>query len=100
MIQHRYQFKLSLVSISVMGGGKRGLEIICMKCQILFSGKNMKNIINLSSTEFVQSVDLKNKIFQKGLSGHNFIGAGTSLRIVGKSRLSKNKKNNMRKHTF
>ena len=26
-----------------------------MKCQILFSGKNKKNIINLSSAEFAQS---------------------------------------------
>ena len=30
------------------------------------------------------------KIFQQGLSGHNFIGDGTSLRIVGKSSISKN----------
>ena len=27
-------------------------ETICMKCQIQFSGKNRKNIIDLSSTEF------------------------------------------------
>ena len=27
-----------------------------MKCQILFSGKNKKNIINLSSAELAQSV--------------------------------------------
>ena len=31
-------------------------ETICMKCQNLFSGKNKKNIINLSSAEkFIQS---------------------------------------------
>ena len=32
------------------------LETICMKCQILFSGKNKKNIINLSSAENAQRV--------------------------------------------
>ena len=31
-------------------------ETICMKCQILFSGKNKKNIINLSSAENAQRV--------------------------------------------
>ena len=31
-------------------------ETICMKCQILFSGKNKKNIINLSSAEFANWV--------------------------------------------
>ena len=30
------------------------VEIICMKCQILFSEKNKKNIISLSSAEFAQ----------------------------------------------
>ena len=41
------------------------METICIKCQILFSGKNKKNIINLSSAEFVLSV-LKAKLFQVG----------------------------------
>ena len=31
-------------------------ETICMKCQILFFGKNKKKIINLSSAENVQRV--------------------------------------------
>ena len=31
-------------------------ETICMKCQILFSGKNKKNIINLSSAENAKRV--------------------------------------------
>ena len=31
-------------------------ETICMKCQILFSGKNEKNIVSLSSVEFVLRV--------------------------------------------
>ena len=31
------------------------METICMKCQILFSGKNRKNI-NLSSAELAQRV--------------------------------------------
>ena len=31
---------------------KKSEETVCMKCQILFSGKNKKNIINLSSAEF------------------------------------------------
>ena len=30
------------------------LETICMKCQILFSGNNKKNVINLSSDELAQ----------------------------------------------
>ena len=30
------------------------LETICMKCQNLFSGKNKKNIINLSSAELAE----------------------------------------------
>ena len=37
---------------------KTGFDIsckICMKCQILFSGKNKKNTINLSSAENAQS---------------------------------------------
>ena len=29
---------------------------ICMKCQILFSGKKKKNIVDLLSTEFAQRV--------------------------------------------
>ena len=32
-----------------------------MKCLILFSGKNKKNIINLSSAEFAQRVVKVNK---------------------------------------
>ena len=32
------------------------LETVCMKCQILFSGKNKKTITNLSSAEIAQSV--------------------------------------------
>ena len=32
------------------------METICMKCQILFSGKNKKTIANLSSTELVKRV--------------------------------------------
>ena len=32
------------------------MKIICMQCQILFSGKNKKNIINLSSAELAQRV--------------------------------------------
>ena len=36
------------------------VETICMKCQVLFSGKNNKNITNLSSAElFVRVVKLK-----------------------------------------
>ena len=31
-------------------------ETVCMKCQILFSGKNKKNIINLSSAKNAQRV--------------------------------------------
>ena len=32
------------------------VETICLKCLILFSGKNKKNIINLSSAEIAQRV--------------------------------------------
>ena len=32
------------------------METICMKCQNLFSGKNKKTIISLSSAEFVHSI--------------------------------------------
>ena len=32
------------------------METICIKCQILFSGKNKKNFINLSSAELAQRV--------------------------------------------
>ena len=38
-------------------------ETICMKCQILFSGKNKKNIISLSFAELAQSlIKLNSKI--------------------------------------
>ena len=32
------------------------LETVCMKYQSLFSGKNKKNIVNLSSAEFAHGV--------------------------------------------
>ena len=32
------------------------LETICTKCQNLYSGKNKKHIINLSSAEYAQRV--------------------------------------------
>ena len=32
------------------------METICMKCQILFSWRNKKNIMNLSSAENAQRV--------------------------------------------
>ena len=31
-------------------------ETICMKCQSLFSGNNMKNLVNLLSAELLQGV--------------------------------------------
>ena len=31
------------------------METICMKCQLLFSGENKKNITNLSPVELVHS---------------------------------------------
>ena len=34
----------------------RYLETVCMKCQILFSGKNKKNIINLVPAELAQTL--------------------------------------------
>ena len=38
------------------------METICMTFQILFSGKNKKNIINFLSAEFVQRVKKLTKI--------------------------------------
>ena len=35
-----------------------------MQCHILFSGKNKKNIINLSSAEFVQRVVKVNVLYR------------------------------------
>ena len=32
------------------------METICMKCEVLFSGKNKKNITNVFSSEFAQRV--------------------------------------------
>ena len=32
------------------------MEAICMKCQILFSGNDKKNVMNLSSAELAQKV--------------------------------------------
>ena len=40
-----------------------------MKCQILFSGKNKKNIISLSSAENAQRVVKVKSTFSKNLSG-------------------------------
>ena len=39
------------------------VETICMKCQILFSGKNEKNIINLSSAELTNRVLQEVKLY-------------------------------------
>ena len=39
------------------------METICMKCQILFSGKNKKNITNLSSAELAQRVVMVKTLF-------------------------------------
>ena len=35
-------------------------ETVCMKCQSLFSGKNKKNIISLSSAEYAKKVVMVN----------------------------------------
>ena len=48
------------------------METICMKCQILFSEKNKKNIINLSSSELAKravTVKLVFALFQLMESG-------------------------------
>ena len=58
-----------------------------MKCQILFSGKNKKNIINLSSAENAQRVvkvnDQTNQLFQGLARGHNkyFMGNQYALKV-------------------
>ena len=44
-------------------------ETICMKCQILFSGKNKKKFINLSSAEFAYRVVKVNTLW---ILGKNF----------------------------
>ena len=45
------------------------METICMKCQILFSGKNKKIIVNLLLADFAQRV-LKVKMFAYNLFKH------------------------------
>ena len=48
------------------GDNLHPMETICMKCQILFSGKNKKNIINLSSVELAQRVVKAKSLLKKG----------------------------------
>ena len=40
----------------------KGIETICMKCQILFSGENKQNITNLSSAELAQRVVMVSRV--------------------------------------
>ena len=40
------------------------MKTYCMKCQILFCGKNKKNAISLSSAELTLSVETTHSIFQ------------------------------------
>ena len=48
-------------------------ETICMKCQIIFSRKNKKNIISLSSAEFVHSrVRIKKIAWKHSFCSFNF----------------------------
>ena len=51
----RRQFAWNVKSC-FLGKIRKTKETICLKCQILFSGKNKKNIINLSSAENAQKV--------------------------------------------
>ena len=46
-------------------------ETICMKCQILFSGKNKKKITNLSSAELAKRVIISNYIQNEVISFGN-----------------------------
>ena len=50
-------------------------QTVSMKCQSLFSGKNKKYIMNLSSAEFGQAV-VKNNMQLRGIRG------GNSFKIV------------------
>ena len=57
-------FFLFFQKIGVDISGKLSLnETICMKCQILFSGKNKKYINDLSSAEFAHRVVKINHLF-------------------------------------
>ena len=56
-------FSKQFLNIFLIFSQKIGFDIscrlsmtICMKCQSLFSGKNKKNIINLLSAEFANSM--------------------------------------------
>ena len=49
------------------------MQTICMKCQIIFSGKNKKNLISVSSNESAHSmVSVKDT-----LKGNNLLSAGS-----------------------
>ena len=67
------------------------IETICMKCQILFSGKNEKNIFSLSSSELAQRVVKVKYIFHANLHYsfrvmsyksyiHSLVGGGQVVR--------------------
>ena len=52
-----------------------------MKCQILFSGKNKKSVINLSSAEFDQRV-VKDKMVIQGPVVQSVVSLTSSLRVI------------------
>ena len=47
---------LNMLSKNYASYFARKKDTICMKCQILFSGKNQKNIVNMLSAELAQSM--------------------------------------------
>ena len=54
--------------VCVGGGGGGGvdavlMETICMKCQILFSGKKKKNIINLPSADLSKAAIMVKRLY-------------------------------------
>ena len=55
-----------------------------MKCRILFSGKNKKNIINLSSAENAQRVVKVNVISNVYCATAVMLGSRVELAVVGR----------------
>ena len=58
-------------------------ETICMYCQIMFSGKNKKNITNLSSAELTQR-DVKVKVYGHILKRENRLWSVVASLLKGR----------------
>ena len=61
-----------------------------MKCQILFSGKNKSNIMNLSSAEFAQTV-VKVKQLNYGYILSQILGTKLKIKLINVFHLKPNR---------